>query len=777
MANSLIAGVLALCWLLLRTGTKPSRFTYPCQQAAWSAATLAFGVPLVAALVAARRRVVTVLCTPTGIAFASLGLLATAGIWAYSSRADSYGGPRLDPRGDYRAQLFHVTDCLQDPVGDRFVGLDNLLLTMAREGLKFYQSPTESLLAGPDGIIAADDVVIVKINYQWDQRGGTNTDVLRGLIRRIVDHPDGFVGEVAVCENAQFASTSGFNRSENNAQDHGLSPYDVVVGFRDLGYTVSHYDWTLVRSVSVTEYSTGNMADGYVVYPYDAQFGGRVSYPKFQTYYGTYISLRDGIWDPDGEVYDREHLKFINVPVLKSHHSTYGVTACVKHYMGVVTGSLSTNSHSAIRYGILGALMGEIQLADLHILDGIWINANPFSGPSTSYGGATRRDELLASLDPIATDIWATKNILIPAFIANGYSPPWPSPSADPDDPSSDFRVYLDNSMSQILSAGYDATNDLDQIDVFDWNGAGDFNGDGDVDNDDFLQFGACFTGPGGQPEPGCEPGDFDGDEDIDCYDWEGFQLAWTEPTDPPPLPDCDLIPETPLPEDSLAIPCMYDEQCPEEAACIDNVCYAPKNRYISIARNPAQVANTARRITLQGGGAGPWWVGPPTYDVLEDMYFASVSPTSVYAGDGDADWVDGDWPDLVHLKGCEIAPGHTYEVQAIAHGNDESDELNYSQPLALKTASVWGDIVSTCEFDQCLPPEGDEFQPTIDDVLAVVNAFTGIRNAPLTWMDVDPVVGDGQPEGMWALIGDVLAVVNVFSGEQYPGNGPLGCP
>ena len=58
-----------------------------------------------------------------------------------------------------------------------------------------------------------------------------------------------------------------------------------------------------------------------------------------------------------------------------------------------------------------------------------------------------------------------------------------------------------------------------------------------------------------------------------------------------------------------------------------------------------------------------------------------------------------------------------------------------------------------------------------------MVNAFIGIRNAPLTWMDVDPVVGNGEPEGMWPLIGDVLAVVNAFSGQTYPGSGPLGCP
>jgi hypothetical protein len=220
-----------------------------------------------------------------------------------------------------------------------------------------------------------------------------------------------------------------------------------------------------MRYTQVGEYSAGDTADGYVVYPYDPQLQGRISYPKFRTGYGTQISLKYGLWNP-ASGYDRTHLKFINMPVLKSHHSTYGATASVKHYMGVVSRELSTNSHGAIANGILGAVIGEVRPADLNLLDAIWINANPTLGPSTPYASATRRDELAASQDPVALDLWAVKNILIPAFLANGFSPPWPSPSADPDDPTSAFRRYLDASMARIVAAGYNATNDPARIDL-----------------------------------------------------------------------------------------------------------------------------------------------------------------------------------------------------------------------------------------------------------------------------------------------------------------------
>jgi hypothetical protein len=541
LGNTVIGGILALGWLLLRSGTKPSRFTYPCQQAAVSTAALAFGTPFVAAVVAARRRVTSWVRSPLILTAAALGMVVTLGVWAYLSQAKEYHGAILDPPRDYRAQVFHVSDCPQDPAGDRFVGLDNLLATLSRGGTQFYRSNVPSPFAGSGGIVGPRDVVLIKINYQWDQRGGTNTDLLRGLIRKILDHPDGFDGEIVVCENAQFASVQGFDRSQNNAQDIGLSPHDVVVHFQDEGDNVSHYDWTAIHYTSVGEYSEGDLTDGYVVGDYDADVQGRVSYPKFRTAAGTYISLKYGIWNPLDGTYSRDRLRFINMPVLKSHHAVYGATVSVKDYMGVVTRELGTNSHNGIRYGILGALIGEIGPADLNIVDAIWINARPDTGPGTSYAQATRRDELVASLDPVALDIWSVKNILIPGFLDNGYTPPWPNPSADPDDPTSTFRQYLDNSMYQILEAGYTVTNDLDQIDLLEGSGsAGDFDGDGDVDAADYAQFVGCFTGEGGGPVgPSCAPADFDGDGDVDCTDRAFFDFVWTDPGAPPEQPEC----------------------------------------------------------------------------------------------------------------------------------------------------------------------------------------------------------------------------------------------
>jgi hypothetical protein len=175
----------------------------------------------------------------------------------------------------------------------------------------------------------------------------------------------------------------------------------------------------------------------------------------------------------------------------------------------------------------------------------------------------------------------------------------------------------------------------------------------------------------------------------------------------------------------------------------------------------------TARRISLvttRTESIVLGWVGPPDGNGRSRVL---VAPEY-------RDWsLDAE---VIHVTECEIAPGWSYLIQAIVEGQSTSDESNYSGALPLPTAPVWGDVVSTCPQNVCEPPQGDPFtQPNIDDVLAMVNAFQGVENAPLTWLDIDPAVGDGYPEGMVA-IGDVLLLVNAFQGQVYPGNGPLNC-
>jgi hypothetical protein len=202
------------------------------------------------------------------------------------------------------------------------------------------------------------------------------------------------------------------------------------------------------------------MRDGYVLGELDPGTGVRVSYPKFRTPGGAYVSLRDGVWDPGSSSYDGARLKFLAVPVLKCH-TAYGVTAAVKLHVGTMTTGLGTNTHGAVATGGLGSFFAEVRMPDLNILDCIYVLAVPGAGPDAGYDQASRVDGLVAGCDPVALDLWATANVLVPAILANGYTS---YPQQDPWNPAGDHRRYLDATAARLHASGIPAVNDLANI-------------------------------------------------------------------------------------------------------------------------------------------------------------------------------------------------------------------------------------------------------------------------------------------------------------------------
>jgi len=344
---------------------------------------------------------------------------------------------------------------------------------MGSRGLYFFKSKTTGTNKGQDGLIAPEDVILIKINSQWPGRGGTNTDVLKELIQTIVDHPDRFVGEIVVADNGQ--GRGSLNWSQNNAENIAQSTQSVVNTF-SATYNVSTFLWDSIKGVRVNEYSAGDFTDGYILYNTpDANTGIRVSYPKFKTPYGTYISFKHGIWNGTG--YEKR-LKVINMPILKSH-SSYGVTASLKHYMGVQSegafgqGGLG-NGHASIATGGMGTLMVETGLPTLNIIDAIWVNANPppsaMAGPSTPYDQATRVNVLIASTDPVAHDYWAAKNVLVQAASIIGYTD---THTLNPDNTDrrgvagEAFGTWLDLTRDEIAARGYNVTTDEGHMNIY----------------------------------------------------------------------------------------------------------------------------------------------------------------------------------------------------------------------------------------------------------------------------------------------------------------------
>jgi hypothetical protein len=293
---------------------------------------------------------------------------------------------------------------------DHHVGVDVLLDLMGRNGLKFFRSATAGTENGANGLIAVDDVVLVKVNAQWKYRGCTNSDFVRGLVRRILDHPDGFGGEVVIVENGQgrgslacdTSSSYGNNEVHANAENEQHSFLWLVNSlFRDARVSATLLDPIRGTFIDDTDHSTA----GY-------RRLENVSYPCFTTAGGRRVELGRGVWN--GSSFG-SNLKLINVPVLK-HHDVGGseITGALKHMYGLV--SMSDGQSDFRHYGGLGEtcgkMMAKVHTPVLNIMDAIWVSQGALGGYPAS--ATYRANQIVASQDPVALDWWAARYILYP---------------------------------------------------------------------------------------------------------------------------------------------------------------------------------------------------------------------------------------------------------------------------------------------------------------------------------------------------------------------------
>jgi len=494
--STFIIGLLSIGWLIIRTGRKPSRIVYPCQQAALTNGNIWLATYVLPFLTVAQDGASFFSDRRKVAALVAVVLVASAAVLIPRLGVDLPWGDQ-GPNGDSPDMIdgeweeSEVGAALEDmvasstPASEIFAisgagggdgGFSRLIDLMGDNELLFYQSDSTGENQGPEGLIAPGDVVLIKVNCQWDERGGTNTDLLREVIQAIVDHPDGFTGEIVVSDNGQGEDRGSLGRGgsftypRNNAEDRSQSVQAVADSFAG-SHRVSTYLWSDITEIQVEEYSKGDYDDGYVVNETrNPRTEIMVSYAKFTTEHGTRVSFKHGIWDSEAETYDDEGLKVINVPVLKSHQ-IYGVTGCVKHYMGVpsdvVTSRISgrqLDTHLTIGEGGMGTLMVETRYPVLNILDVIWSNVVPLSGPMNPDERATRLNVIAASTDPAALDYWSSKHILHVAWIQRSNSR---SQSMDPDvDELGYYGRWLRLSMQEIQRAGYQATVDENQMNV-----------------------------------------------------------------------------------------------------------------------------------------------------------------------------------------------------------------------------------------------------------------------------------------------------------------------
>jgi len=326
-----------------------------------------------------------------------------------------------------KSRVFRVDHC---PVDDwqpatnaplRHQGLDTLLDLLAENNIYFYATAGSSTWGGLAGLIAPDDVVLIKVNCQWKCRGTTNTDLVRGLIHRILEHPDGFTGEVVIIENGQGRGgfdgmagggnyPSGSEVANNiyiNAEHETLVTVDYLVNTVFQGAPVSSFLLDTIRS---------NFTGSDNLYRRVED----VSYPSFLSAGGHRIDLREGVWK--NGTYDPSKLKLINVPVLKTHDGT-GITGVLKHVYGLL--SMSDGQSDIRHYAQSGTQCGKmwslVRTPELNILDCIWVSQGALSGYPPE--ATCRTNTLLAGFDPVALDYYAAKHVLLPISGATEHDP------------------------------------------------------------------------------------------------------------------------------------------------------------------------------------------------------------------------------------------------------------------------------------------------------------------------------------------------------------------
>jgi hypothetical protein len=458
-------GFLSLIWVLLRTGTNPKRITYPCQRAATPIATswlLAVTALLAGNLLLRRFAKMT-----AGVGLI-VGVAWLIGALPENPRAMiALPGPLPVWEVEDPVSTIFVMDAIPPTPGSLAAGdatvpdehlpdpaIDTLLAMMQTKDIYLHQTA-----AHPAGIVGADNIVILKGNFQWTSRNTTSTDRIKGMIWQILQHPDGFSGEIIICDNTQDIGT-GINHLDNNSEDPSHSLIDVVDTFVAKGYPVYCFDWASFWAVVALEYSTGDYRDGFV---YEADT--KISYPKFSSPSGDYyVSLRHGVWDSVRAEYDPSRLCIIDFPVLKAH-SMAGATIAVKNWIGTLT-----TAHSSSRYGgwnnmhyqyffgsyaLVARVMAETY-PRLTIVDAAWTSTRD----PNNLGWLADTNMLLGSTDPTAVSWYAAKYILTPIALV-------PS-NTDPDRAGSAYRYNLESWTSYLQSEGFSCTKDPSEISVYD---------------------------------------------------------------------------------------------------------------------------------------------------------------------------------------------------------------------------------------------------------------------------------------------------------------------
>src|SRR3989304_9601274 len=162
-------GAASLAWFIFRTGTKPTRIVYPCQRAALANSSILLGLSIPVWLTSAQAKTKNFI-SKRGLSLIILFIIPNMVIRGSQFLGDTQLAGAANPNQELILSLAPM-QASSSPASNLYVvngranaHVNELINLMGSNGLLFYKSDTSGKNQGPNGLIANNDVILIKIN-------------------------------------------------------------------------------------------------------------------------------------------------------------------------------------------------------------------------------------------------------------------------------------------------------------------------------------------------------------------------------------------------------------------------------------------------------------------------------------------------------------------------------------------------------------------------------------------------------------------------------------
>jgi len=388
---SILFGLSALAWVVLRTGRKPSRAIYPCQRAALSTSWMFLGVPLAGFITSARWKRPAVWITAIAVGVLALAFAVGPALWSApgdaTAAALSAHGERVPDwaatgRG-FPGRVVHVHDVnatswdfVEGWFGDHVD--QDVVTAMMTEGL-LVLTGTQSVHAAWEALIPGftpGEKLAIKVNFN-----NASTEPPGPSIDAIIEPVNALLGGLI---------------------DYGFAAGDITV------YDVTHaaHNGRMPqRFIDGCDYPGVN----FVAWVDNPDPYSDTEFVHFDPPSGPGISDRPIA----NAVVDADYL--INMPIAKRHDYA-GVTLSFKHHFGSINrndychsyvfpayGSYTPDYNPLVELYMNEHIGGKTVLTVIDCLFGNWEHLNTPPLPWTTFGDDAPNSLFLAT-DPVAVD-------------------------------------------------------------------------------------------------------------------------------------------------------------------------------------------------------------------------------------------------------------------------------------------------------------------------------------------------------------------------------------